>query len=287
VSRAARCALVGIIAISTIICDVVLCGDLKLELKPWLPAHCLNIVPSALSGECQGFKPSGERIAESSPMWLAKSIDVIDLPENIEASPGGFLSFQNFQDFISSERIRSKDVAIQNEIRGGRSVAPSFCGQLRKREIIWKGMGKNLHDPSLIHRISWSLSAVYLSGNKVERRVGIYLIEPVRCNEYVSAQFPLGRFHEMRQLALTGIPKAIRRTLQLPSESPYGNRSEGGNSSAELIKSFANLNEKERQEAIGGAIFVFGSLVVVAYLVIDWISWVRRKRSYEERENRR
>ena len=127
----------------------------------------------------------------------------------------------------------------------------------------------------------WCLATVFQSYNESKRMVlagnwancthgsrepTAWNIDSLYVN--ISSQLPSRGVFKMAQLSLASIPKPISGFLEIISESGDGDCCKGGNSDSNRVKNLLNLNEKEWQKLIGGAVFVFGILVYLAYFVM-------------------
>jgi len=66
--------------------------------------------------------------------------------------------------------------------------------------------------------------------------------------------------------ALAGLPQFVGRQFESEGENADKDGGKSGNRHSVIVKGIGDLNEQERKEAISGAIFVFGCLIIFAYL---------------------
>jgi hypothetical protein len=87
-------------------------------------------------------------------------------------------------------------------------------------------------------------------------------------NMDIRPQLAPGSVVQMGKLSLSGFPQFIGGTPQRPREQSDSDRRESGDSNAQRIKNFADLNDEEWHQAIGGAGFLAGLCAFFAYLAV-------------------
>lgn len=115
----------------------------------------------------------------------------------------------------------------------------------------------------------WCLSKIFC----LERNIPSVHFDPAISwvvDKHVSPQLTLGRVSQMRKLKISSFAQRIGGTLKLPCENTNKSCGESGNCGAVVIKEFKDFNQDEWREMIGGAIFVVGLAVELAYF------WSRR-----------
>ena len=68
-------------------------------------------------------------------------------------------------------------------------------------------------------------------------------------------------------LIFAGFPQFVSGAFQIESENSYKNGSRSGYQPAIIVSDFDSLSEKEKRDAIGGAIFYLILTGITAYLV--------------------
>ena len=113
--------------------------------------------------------------------------------------------------------------------------------------------------------VSWRLTEVFylnFENGKINTR------NKGTVRQEIGPQLPLGNVFCQLPLVFASVKQFVSRSPQREGEPSYGYGRESRNGGPQGVKNFADLDDKERKHAIGGAVFLFGLFGYFAYFVV-------------------